>query len=136
MKLNFLFLTTILCYEFQRRFEYYNDPYIYINGKPILVRRFHPRVVITRDDRPIEPISHENSIYSKNNHEKIQSPDKKSTFMSNLKIKMKQFFESIRKEVSIIKVFTFILFSIIFIFIGYQIRKNEEHGNYVRLPSS
>lgn len=136
MKLCFLLFTTYLCYEFSRNFDYHNDPYLYINGRPIVVRRFHPRVVITRDTPSDDSLTPITQPYSSTEHTMPPRSDNRKPKAQGFKQKVKHVFANILKDLTILKVFSFALFSIIFIFLGYQIRKHEEHGNYVRMPPS
>lgn len=113
MKILYLFICSIFSYEFSRRYIYDNEPYLFIKGRPIIIRRYYPTVL----------------------NEKYHS-FKKEEQVPNFKEKTKNFFKKILVEVTLTKVLIFTLFSLLFLFIGYQIRKSEEHGNYVRLPSS
>merc|ERR1712080_132694 len=73
-----------------------------------------------------------NDVLSEIIREKELKDDKKENSPLKKTLKMiKEFYEELTKAILL-----FLFVSIIFMIIGYQIRKGEENSNYVRVPAS
>merc|ERR1711890_33962 len=74
-----------------------------------------------------------NDVLSEIIREKELKDDKKENSPLKKTLKMiKEFYE----ELTMVRILLFLFVSIIFMIIGYQIRKGEENSNYVRVPAS
>merc|ERR1712080_684286 len=74
-----------------------------------------------------------NDVLSEIIREKVLKDDKKENSPLKKTLKMiKEFYE----ELTMVRILLFLFVSIIFMIIGYQIRKGEENSNYVRVPAS
>lgn len=93
--------------------------------KPTIVIRRIPIILSSLDENSLDE---ESSPENNNSNKELE---KKNSFFT----KMKNGFVSMYNSVTIPKILLFGLFAVLFVLLGYQIRKREDRGNYVRLPN-
>ncbi|TBT99426.1 hypothetical protein CWI37_1171p0020 [Hamiltosporidium tvaerminnensis] len=117
------------------------DSYPSYHDNPVIVRRFVPHIFITRfnsdvftDKDNYNFVPHKMTYnFSTDNTPNTDTEHKKqgSTFKS-----IRKYFKDFMSSITITRVLVILLIAVIAGALGYQLRKGEEHGNYVRLPTS
>lgn len=107
-------------------------------NSPFFSNDIRPKIVIARISSPdfqedsLEKES-DNSLENGNDRkEKDDFKKRKGSFMDKIAKSISGTFE----KITLSGIVFYLCFGLLFIFIGYQLRKNEEHGNYVRVPSA
>ncbi|EPR80022.1 hypothetical protein SLOPH_1026 [Spraguea lophii 42_110] len=156
-----LFLTTVLCYYPVMYIRRYSNPYnidytsynedstsknilkkniLYNENNTLKNSLYNGTVKNKLSHSKNNKINNSNKIYNDDYNTDILIEDSdsyKAELNKDEAIKKgKGIIKNIMSSITITKVLVFMLMALIFIGLGYQIRKSEEHSNYVRLPTS
>lgn len=120
------YVLSIFAYNYERSYtNMLSLSHFHLTRNPILIRRVSPQILFSSYGQDENSLDEDSDVQQNDNKEK-------EGFMKRMKKVMKDFYEGM----TIGKMLFFGFMSVLFVLIGYQLRKREEQSNYVRLPNT
>lgn len=91
---------------------------------PIIVRRTSPQILFSAFSNDENSLDEESEV--QNDREKEEGVGKR----------MRRMIGDVYEGMTMGRIVFFVVWGIVFVLVGYQIRKREEQSNYVRLPNT